>query len=365
MFRKKLLLLLAVTVLLALVTVSAAADDGFTEVENSTQFFLALWKPTTDLHGEPNDAGDFPYSVQEPVNIRLTADFSVNYTQNCYAYGAPFTSDSNRQNAFVAPGSVIDLNGHTLTISNVKFFYALGTEKCADQTAPLFVNGHVILYYGNNTNTMWGLGATDGILGGTVCIFRTSSRDTFKSEKQKSYAVPAGIAVEITMDPAVSGIAKTLTLATGCTLSGGADFHAGNAKSRVVLEAACADDLLPERYGQMRVDEIVLTADIEAPSLALVLPAETTLNYNGHRLTCASVSGKTADTSYTSPVPAPAEKPAEGTTVTVQEGDNLYSLARTYLGDGAKWSVLYAANRALLGANPLRLLPGTVLTLPK
>ena len=39
--------------------------------------------------------------------------------------------------------------------------------------------------------------------------------------------------------------------------------------------------------------------------------------------------------------------------------------ARTYLDDGAKWSVLYAANRTLLGANPLRLLPGTVLTLPK
>ena len=365
MFRKKVLLLFAAAVLLGLLTVSSAADDGFTEVANSTQFFLALWKPTTDLHGEPNSAGDFPYSVQEPVNIRLTEDFSVNYSQNCYAYGSPFTSDSNRQNAYVAPGSVIDLNGHTLTISNVKFFYALGTEKCADQSAPLFVNGHVILYYGNNTNTVWGLTSTDGILGGTVSIFRTSSNNTFKGDSQKAYPVPAGIAVELTVAPSVSSVAKTLTLATGCTLGGGADFHAGNAKSRVVLEAACADDLLPERYGQMRVDEIVLTADIEAPSLALVLPAETTLNYNGHRLVCTSVSGKTADTSYTSPVPAPAEKPAEDATVTVQEGDNLYSLARTYLNDGAKWSVLYAANRTLLGANPLRLLPGTVLTLPK
>lgn len=59
--------------------------------------------------------------------------------------------------------------------------------------------------------------------------------------------------------------------------------------------------------------------------------------------------------------PAPPA-PAAGNTYTVQAGDSLSKIARQ-LGHGS-WNKLYAANKAVIGANPNMILPGQVLTLP-
>ncbi|MEU0934783.1 MULTISPECIES: transglycosylase family protein [unclassified Embleya] len=53
-----------------------------------------------------------------------------------------------------------------------------------------------------------------------------------------------------------------------------------------------------------------------------------------------------------------------GATYTVQEGDTLSSIARD-LGVIGGWQALYAANSDVIGPDPDRLLPGTVLDVPK
>jgi nucleoid-associated protein YgaU len=49
--------------------------------------------------------------------------------------------------------------------------------------------------------------------------------------------------------------------------------------------------------------------------------------------------------------------------VTVQEGDTLYNIARKVYGDGEKWDVIYNANKDKLN-NPDELPAGTQLTIP-
>lgn len=62
-------------------------------------------------------------------------------------------------------------------------------------------------------------------------------------------------------------------------------------------------------------------------------------------------------------------------TYTVKKGDCLWNIAKKYLGSGAKWQVLYAANKEVMDAaarkmgkasssNGYWLFPGTVLTIP-
>lgn len=50
-------------------------------------------------------------------------------------------------------------------------------------------------------------------------------------------------------------------------------------------------------------------------------------------------------------------------TYTVQPGDTLPQMARTFLGDPGRWREIQLYNRALL-VNPANLAPGMVLTLP-
>lgn len=46
------------------------------------------------------------------------------------------------------------------------------------------------------------------------------------------------------------------------------------------------------------------------------------------------------------------------TLIVVQQGDSLWRIARNYLGDGAKYTDLYARNKAVIGENPDRIMPG-------
>ena len=67
--------------------------------------------------------------------------------------------------------------------------------------------------------------------------------------------------------------------------------------------------------------------------------------------------------------PAPAEKAKESPKKalpcehTVRTGDNLWKIAREYYGAGAKWKIIFEANRAKLKKAEF-LEPGTVLTIP-
>ena len=54
----------------------------------------------------------------------------------------------------------------------------------------------------------------------------------------------------------------------------------------------------------------------------------------------------------------------DASTYVVAEGDTLYSIARSRLGDGQRWEELYEANRATIGADPKALKVGMRLAVP-
>lgn len=60
----------------------------------------------------------------------------------------------------------------------------------------------------------------------------------------------------------------------------------------------------------------------------------------------------------TSPAPAASQ------TYTVVRGDCLWNIAKRFYGNGAKYTVIYNANRGVIGGNPNLIYPGQVLTIP-
>ncbi|MCL2215389.1 MAG: LysM peptidoglycan-binding domain-containing protein [Defluviitaleaceae bacterium] len=64
----------------------------------------------------------------------------------------------------------------------------------------------------------------------------------------------------------------------------------------------------------------------------------------------------------TPPQPRPEPPPAQ--THTVVSGDTLWGIAQRYLGAGRRYPEIHAANRDVIGANPNRIFPGQVLTIP-
>lgn len=60
----------------------------------------------------------------------------------------------------------------------------------------------------------------------------------------------------------------------------------------------------------------------------------------------------------TSPAPAAAQ------TYTVVKGDCLWNIAKKFYGNGSKYSIIYNANRSVIGGNPNLIYPGQVLTIP-
>ena len=64
-----------------------------------------------------------------------------------------------------------------------------------------------------------------------------------------------------------------------------------------------------------------------------------------------------ATSSRTDPTPA-------AQTYTVVRGDCLWNIAKKFYGSGAKYTVIYNANRGVIGGNPNLIYPGQVLTIP-
>lgn len=56
--------------------------------------------------------------------------------------------------------------------------------------------------------------------------------------------------------------------------------------------------------------------------------------------------------------------PAQAITYTVVKGDCLWNIAKKYYNNGAKYTVIYNANKSLIGGNPNLIYPGQVLTIP-
>lgn len=56
--------------------------------------------------------------------------------------------------------------------------------------------------------------------------------------------------------------------------------------------------------------------------------------------------------------------PAAAQTYTVVKGDCLWNIAKKFYGSGAKYTVIYDANKGVIGGNPNLIYPGQVLTIP-
>lgn len=68
-------------------------------------------------------------------------------------------------------------------------------------------------------------------------------------------------------------------------------------------------------------------------------------------------------------LPKPTDPRVDNTvnpkTYTVVYGDSLWKLAKRFYGDGALYTKIYNANKALIGGNPHLIYPGQVLTIPE
>ena len=72
--------------------------------------------------------------------------------------------------------------------------------------------------------------------------------------------------------------------------------------------------------------------------------------------TTASVNGNRETTN--SPAPTTAQS------YTVVKGDCLWNIAKKFYGNGSKYTVIYNANKGVIGGNPNLIYPGQILTLP-
>ncbi len=59
-----------------------------------------------------------------------------------------------------------------------------------------------------------------------------------------------------------------------------------------------------------------------------------------------------------------ADAPAEPQTYTVVKGDCLWNIAKAFYGNGALYTIIYNANKDVIGGNPNLIYPGQVLTIP-
>jgi hypothetical protein len=59
-----------------------------------------------------------------------------------------------------------------------------------------------------------------------------------------------------------------------------------------------------------------------------------------------------------------APTPTANQTYTVVKGDCLWNIAKKFYGNGSKYTVIYNANKGVIGGNPNLIYPGQVLTIP-
>lgn len=81
--------------------------------------------------------------------------------------------------------------------------------------------------------------------------------------------------------------------------------------------------------------------------------------YNTSQLSIMPTAA-TNDTNAARPEPAAAA----ATTYTVVSGDNLWNIAKQYLGSGVRYTEIYELNKSVIGSDPGLIYPGQVLTLP-
>lgn len=75
----------------------------------------------------------------------------------------------------------------------------------------------------------------------------------------------------------------------------------------------------------------------------------------------------TMTTSRASGTPSPANPNQPATvarTHTIEKGDSLYRLAQRFYGSGLKWTLIYEANRDVIGPDYNRLVIGRTITIP-
>lgn len=83
---------------------------------------------------------------------------------------------------------------------------------------------------------------------------------------------------------------------------------------------------------------------------------------------------KTVNITFTASKPKASVEPVRETsnspassnaqTYTVVKGDCLWNIAKRFYGSGSKYTVIYDANRGVIGGNPNLIYPGQVLTIP-
>ncbi|WP_300781921.1 LysM peptidoglycan-binding domain-containing protein [uncultured Acetatifactor sp.] len=74
------------------------------------------------------------------------------------------------------------------------------------------------------------------------------------------------------------------------------------------------------------------------------------------------VSAKKATIS--APVSRTDTAPSGGQTYTVVKGDCLWNISKKFYGSGAKYTIIYDANKSVIGGNPNLIYPKQVLTIP-
>ena len=334
-------LLLAAALLVGLLPISAAAA-AYTDVSTAAGFVKAAWSTAAI------NKSDQTFTLGAPVHIRLTKDISLNYsTDNIQENGSPFLkSNSAAQAIYVPIGSEIDLNGHTLTLRNTRIYWGEGSAEISDQSAPLFRNGKIRTATGNSTNTKWALKSQSGIFDGLLTDCYTTSNNAFSASVNTTFRVPENVRMHLQSDLnsnlieySATTALHTLTLSSGATLDGAGDFHSMNPDAKVVLEAANAADLAKSRISAPHVDTVVLTADISAPSLTVELPAGVVLDYHGHTLDCAAVSGETTDSTLPPPFDAEAQ-------IVAPAGKEIRYLLYGLYNDAGRMTKTYSAENA-------------------
>lgn len=79
-------------------------------------------------------------------------------------------------------------------------------------------------------------------------------------------------------------------------------------------------------------------------------------------ITMASSKPKAAAEPQREATNSPA--PAQAASYTVVKGDCLWNIAKKFYGNGSKYTVIYNANKGVIGGNPNLIYPGQVLTIP-
>lgn len=94
------------------------------------------------------------------------------------------------------------------------------------------------------------------------------------------------------------------------------------------------------------------------PGVVIQLPAKADLQSGNGKSSSAQPAAKATATTG-------AGLSADGSTYTVQSGDNLYKISRKLYGDGSKGEELYTANKDKIGSDSTRLKIGMVLRVPE